>query len=144
MQFEPTCISTYLSIICFTYLSLIYFTYIYFRSFIGFIRCELLLQRVYLPCAMCRTFLSVSLPPSFSLIFSYFFVLYINREIRFLPPFESSLPFFSSSVYLVSEFLVVFPASRFSISFPHMSFPPLLAFAFASAPPLPFARALLA
>lgn len=51
--------------------------------------------------------------------------------------------FFLFSVYLVSEFLVVFPASRFSIS-PSHAFPPLLASAFASAPPLPFARALLA
>lgn len=63
----------------------------------------------------CVELSSLSLPSHFLLFFSYSI-----QTGRFgFSPFESSLTFFFLfSVQLVSEFLVVFPASRFSISFP--------------------------
>lgn len=84
---------------------------IYFRFFI-----ELSARNYY--CAPClpSTRVVSNFPLCLSLIFSYFFV-YKQGDSASLP-FESSLPFFPFPVYLVSEFLVVFPASRFSISPP--------------------------
>lgn len=100
VQLEPTCSLTYVRLAAFILLlALSALNYCW---------------SVYLPCAMCWTFLSVS-PLSFSFIF--FFVLYINWEIRLLLFWIFVVFFFLFSVHLVSEFLVVFPASRFSISY---------------------------